>query len=121
VEDHIDAAAVLKDVLELWDYDVEIAHSGEDALASVSLAPPDVIVLDIGLTGMNGYEVAMRLRSKPELDGTLLVALTGYGREADRARCFETGFDLHFTKPVDPDKLRAAIVRGRMTDERDKG
>jgi PAS domain S-box-containing protein len=109
IEDNVAAATTLADVLELWGHEATIAHNGDLALAAVGLAPPDVVLLDIGLPGMDGYEVARRLRAEVGLKETLLVALTGYGQDADRRRAREAGFDHHLTKPIDLDELRRLI------------
>jgi len=114
VEDNVDAATTLAEVLELWGYEVRLAHSGMTALAAAHAARPDVVLLDIGLPGMDGYETAQRLRAAPGLQSTLLVALTGYGQEADRARSQEAGIDHHLTKPVDLDELRRIIGSGPL-------
>jgi CheY-like chemotaxis protein len=70
---------------------------------------PDVIFLDIGLPGMDGYQVAERVRRREELAGTVLVALTGYGQEEDRRRSREAGFDYHLVKPADPQKVQELL------------
>jgi len=74
-------------------------------------SPPDVMLIDIGLPGMDGYEVARRIRRHPELGGVLLVALTGYGRDEDRRRAVEAGFDHHLVKPIDPKALQEIVER----------
>jgi CheY-like chemotaxis protein len=113
VEDNVAAAATMADVLEMWGYEVRVAHSGVTALDGVFAACPDVVLLDIGLPGMDGYEVARRLRATPEMSRALMIALTGYGQDADRERSREAGFDYHLTKPVDLDELRRIIISGR--------
>jgi len=110
VEDNADAAFTLAELVRLWGYEVEVVHDGP---AAVEVAPryrPRVVLLDIGLPGMDGYEVARRLRAAPETRGALLVAATGYGQESDRARSREAGFDHHLVKPVDLDRLRRLIA-----------
>jgi CheY-like chemotaxis protein len=74
---------------------------------------PHVIVLDIGLPGLDGYAVARELRSRGDTSHTLLIALTGYGQREDRARATQAGFDYHFTKPADPRQIQDAIEQGR--------
>jgi CheY-like chemotaxis protein len=109
VEDNLDAAVTLVDLLTLWGYEVSAVHDG---LAAVEVAPryrPDVVLLDIGLPGIDGYEVARRLRRRSELDGLLVVAVTGYGQEGDRQRAREAGFDHHLVKPVDLEILRRLL------------
>jgi len=109
VEDNVPAAVSLAKVLKLWGYGVRIAHSGEAGLAAAAAASPDVVLLDLGLPGMDGYEVARRLRAEPRLRATLLVALTGYGQDEDRLRTREAGFDHHLTKPADLNELRRIL------------
>jgi two-component system CheB/CheR fusion protein len=116
VEDNLDAALTLVDLLEIWGYEVRAAHDG---LAAVEVAPefhPDVVLLDIGLPGIDGYEVARRLRRRPELDGLLIVAVTGYGQDSDRQRAREAGCDHHLVKPVDLEVLRRLLADAQQTD-----
>jgi CheY-like chemotaxis protein len=84
-----------------------MVHQGLAAIENAVVDRPDVIVLDIGLPDIDGYEVAKRLRQRPGIEQVLLVALTGYGQEEDRQRCYDAGFDEHFVKPVDPASLEA--------------
>jgi CheY-like chemotaxis protein len=110
VEDNLDAAVTLVDLLTLWGYEVSAVHDG---LAAVEVAPrhrPDVVLLDIGLPGIDGYEVARRLRGRPELGGLLIVAITGYGQESDRQRARDAGCDHHLVKPVDLAILRRLLA-----------
>jgi signal transduction histidine kinase len=109
VEDSTDLAESMALLLGLWGYDVRVAHSGPAALAAVSDHPPDVVLLDIGLPEMNGYQVAEALRQRTETKNVMLVALTGYGQEGDRRRALEAGFNCHLTKPVDPQALREML------------
>ncbi|MCA1595399.1 MAG: response regulator, partial [Chloroflexi bacterium] len=109
VEDNSDAAETLTDVLELWGHEVRVAPNGPAALAEAQHSPPEIVLLDIGLPGMDGYEVARRLRQAEHAHDMLLVALTGYGQDDDRRRAVEAGFDLHLTKPVDPWELRRLL------------
>ncbi|MGV3571642.1 MAG: hybrid sensor histidine kinase/response regulator [Ramlibacter sp.] len=108
-EDNLDAAETLKMLLELSGYEVALAHSGPDAVAAARSQRPDVLLCDIGLPGMSGYEVARTLRADPAFAGTLLVAVTGYGTEQDRRAASEAGFDRHFAKPVDPDEMFSTL------------
>ena len=101
VDDHADSARTLARVLELWGHEVRVAHSGPEAIAAVDADPADLILLDIGLPEMDGYEVARRLRARAPAATLILVALTGYGQDDDRRRSREAGFDHHLVKPVD--------------------
>jgi len=101
VDDNVDAAETLALVLEMSGCRTRMVHDGLAVLAAAREFDPDVILLDIGLPGMNGYEVAAQLRADPRFRHTLLVAITGWGAEQDRRRAQEAGFDHHLTKPVD--------------------
>ncbi|HEX3151222.1 MAG TPA: ATP-binding protein [Gemmataceae bacterium] len=102
VEDNIDAGDSLSMVLRLFGHDVQLARSGQAALEMASTSRPDVVLLDIGLPGMDGYKVAKRLRERPEFKDVLVCALTGFTpSEADRQRQQETGFDHYYVKPVE--------------------
>ncbi|XXT14963.1 ATP-binding protein [Sorangium sp. So ce429] len=101
IEDNLDAADSLRMLLERRGHAVSVAHSGADGVAAARTALPDVILCDIGLPGeMNGYGVAQALRGESALEGTLMVALTGYGQDEDRQLARAAGFDAHLTKPV---------------------
>ncbi len=113
VEDNPDAAQALSELLELWGYEVAVAVDGMTALRVVESFRPDVVLMDIGLPGMDGYELARRLRERPDLEGAHFIALTGYGQEADRRRSAEAGFDDHLTKPADPGVLRELLANAR--------
>ncbi len=102
VEDNHDAAESLKDWLELSGNSVLVAHSGPAGLELARSCKPDVVLCDIGLPGMNGYEVATAIRNAGDLRSVCLIAMTGYGLDEDRRRALEAGFDHHLTKPVDP-------------------
>jgi signal transduction histidine kinase len=102
VDDNVDGAQSLALLLGLIGHEVRIAHDGPDALEAAAEFRPEVVLLDIGLPrGMDGYEVARRLRAQPGLEESALVALTGYGGEEERAHASEAGFSAHFVKPVD--------------------
>ena len=113
VEDNVDAADALAELLRLWGHEVEVVHDGPTAVQSAGSVRPGVVLLDIGLPGMDGYQVAGALRRLPELQGTLIVALTGYGQESDRQRSARAGFDYHLVKPVDLEELRRLVSSGR--------
>jgi PAS domain S-box-containing protein len=101
VDDNADAAATLSLLLELGGHTTSIAYTGPDALRIATEFKPDIVLLDIGLPGMTGYEVAHALRRMPELGHPLLVAVTGWGGPEDRLKTKQAGFDEHLTKPVD--------------------
>ena len=110
IEDNVDARDALRVLLELDGYDVEAAGDGPQGLDIARAKTPAVALIDIGLPGMDGYEVARRLRA---LAGprSFLVALTGYSDPDDRKRAEEAGFDAHVVKPVDPDELTRLLAR----------
>lgn len=105
VDDNVDGADSLAVLLRLGGHEVSLAHDGPAALEMATVFHPDVILLDIGLPGMDGYEVAKRLRSRNETQSAVLVAVTGYGRDEDRVRSRDAGFDHHLVKPVSLDAL----------------
>jgi CheY-like chemotaxis protein len=104
VEDSVDSAEILGELLKVWGHEIRLAHDGEGALRAAREFRPQVILLDIGLPDTDGYQVAHRLRQEG-LGGHLLVALTGYAEAQDRKRSQEAGFDRHLAKPVDPAAL----------------
>ena len=101
VDDNQDAAHALRLLLETDGHDVMVAADGAAGLALAREHRPDVVLLDIGLPTLNGYEIATRIRADPALEGTVLVAVTGYGQMHDRARASASGFDHHLVKPVE--------------------
>jgi signal transduction histidine kinase/DNA-binding response OmpR family regulator len=105
VDDNVDGASSLAMLLRELGHEVRVAHNGAAALEAVADFEPEVVLLDIGLPGMDGYEVARRMRSQLGLKDLLLVALTGYGQDEDRRRSREAGFNLHLVKPLDLDVL----------------
>ena len=115
VDDNVDAADSLGRLLALDGYDVRIANGGMEALREAESFRPEVILLDIGLPMMNGYDVARRLRKEPWGAEIRLVALTGWGQDEDRRRSKEAGFDEHVVKPIDPASLRVLLRRVRAT------
>jgi two-component system CheB/CheR fusion protein len=111
IEDNLDAAESMGLLLELSGHKVEIAHDGRQGLEAARRFQPDVVLCDIGLPGgLDGYEVARRMRQDPELGGVRLIALTGYGQEEDQRRAHEAGFDVHLTKPADPERLERLLA-----------
>jgi len=110
VEDNVDAAEGLMMLLEVFGHRARVACDGPSALEAARAEVPDLMLVDIGLPGIDGYEVARRARQVPELRDVPLVALTGYGQDEDRRRALEAGFDHHLTKPVDPARLRKLVA-----------
>jgi CheY-like chemotaxis protein len=109
VDDNKDAAESMSMLLEMWGHDVVFAYDGPSALATAQQWQPEAVFLDIGLPGMDGYEVAARLRALPQVKDAVLIAITGYGQEDDRLRSRQAGIDHHLVKPVAPDALRSLI------------
>jgi CheY-like chemotaxis protein len=108
VDDNADAAESLGMLLEVRGNEVRIAYDGLEALEAAGDFDPEIVLLDIGMPKMSGYEVAKRLRAERG-DSVLIVAITGWGQEDDRRRAREAGFDHHFTKPVDYEALLELI------------
>ncbi len=109
VDDSVDSAACMALLFRLDGHEVQVAHDGRAALDIARMFQPQVVLLDIGLPGIDGYEVARRLREWPEMQKTILIALTGYGRAEDQRLAEQAGFDHHLTKPVDPDTVEALV------------
>jgi PAS domain S-box-containing protein len=110
VDDNRDAAESLAMLLQLWGHEVHVVYDGQEAVEAAAAFRPDVVLLDIGLPRMSGYEVARRIRDE-RADGVILIALTGWGQEEDRRRSQEAGFDHHLTKPVELPALQAVLSR----------
>jgi PAS domain S-box-containing protein len=110
VDDNIDSASMLNLLLPGWGYTTAVAHSGTEALERARSFKPRIVLLDIGLPEMSGYEVAERIREDPSLASTVIVALTGYGQEEDRRRTAAAGFAAHLTKPVDVETLNRMLI-----------
>ena len=111
VDDHRDAARVLGLLLDSLGHEVQTATDGQQALDTMSAFHPDVVFLDIGLPQLDGYEVARRVRSSPELRGTKLIALTGWSHAEDKQRTREAGFDQHLVKPVGVKTLKEVLAQ----------
>jgi signal transduction histidine kinase/ActR/RegA family two-component response regulator len=110
VEDNMDAADTLRALLELHGHRVDTANEGMSGLERALSAQPEVVLLDVGLPGMDGYEVARRIRAAKGIRRPLLVAITGYGAPEDRQRAIDAGFDAHITKPVEYPTLAALLA-----------
>jgi PAS domain S-box-containing protein len=104
-DDNRDAADSLALLLRIEGHEVEVVHDGAQALASIERSRPDVALLDIGMPRVDGYAVARQVRTTHSSRTLTLIAVTGWGQDADKSRAVEAGFDLHFTKPVEPEKL----------------
>jgi CheY-like chemotaxis protein len=115
VDDNVGATRMLSVLLEkLGPHEVEVAHDGAAALEKAGRFRPDLVLLDIGLPGMDGFEVAGRLRQRDEFRDTLLVALTGYGQEKDRRKSMQAGFDEHVVKPPSVDLLQRLLSHPKL-------
>jgi PAS domain S-box-containing protein len=110
IEDNIDLASGMAGLLKLWNHEVWVAYDGPSGLEAVRAHRPEVVLLDLGLPGMDGYEVANHLRREEFGKDVLLIAVTGYGKEEDRQQAFSAGFDHFVTKPVDYPTLLALMV-----------
>jgi PAS domain S-box-containing protein len=113
VDDNVDAAITVSALLKAWGHEVQTVYSGPSALEAVRSFRPEFILLDIGLPGMSGYDVAKNLRAQSSGQGVIIAALTGYGQDADRERAWEAGFDYHLTKPPDPGILESLLISPR--------
>ena len=110
VDDNQDAANSLAMLLRLQGHEVRVAFSGPAALEITKAYSPDVVFLDIGMPGMDGYETARRLRQQPGLEKVVLAALTGWGQQEDRRRTAEAGFGHHLVKPPEPKALESVLA-----------
>ncbi|MBP3955681.1 response regulator [Gemmata sp. G18] len=121
VEDLQDVAESVADLLTMSGHTVRVASCGADALHVALAEPPDVVLLDIGLPGMSGWEVARRLRTQSNGKQPVVVAVTGHGTDDDRLRSADAGIDLHLVKPADPATLTALLSRvHRLMASRDE-
>src|SRR5436190_20976171 len=111
VDDNVDVIDMFATVLGLLGHDVQTASSGESALARAREFHPVIVLLDIGLPGMDGYEVAQHLRQQPQTKDAWLIAMTGYGQDTDRSRSQQAGFDYHLVKPVNAEELEQLIIK----------
>jgi len=118
VDDNVDAAEMTVEVLELWGYSAAAVHSGASALRKVEQRMPDLILMDIGMPGMDGYAVTHEVRRRPGGRIPFIIALTGYGQRDDVQRALAAGMDAHLTKPVDLDALRRLLQGAEATRPR---
>ena len=112
VEDNADARESLQLLLQLAGHEVETAPDGPTGLQKLEAFRPDVALIDLGLPGIDGYDLVRRVRGLPEAQATRFIALTGYGQAEDRRRALEAGFHVHLTKPVDPERLQRLLAAG---------
>jgi CheY-like chemotaxis protein/anti-sigma regulatory factor (Ser/Thr protein kinase) len=115
IEDNQDAREIMEIMLSEYGHTIFQAENGRDGIASALLHRPELILVDIGLPEMDGYQVAKALRANPETCHIHLIALTGYGLEEDRLRSLEAGFDLHLVKPIQAEDLHIAIQKMKDT------
>jgi CheY-like chemotaxis protein len=101
-------------LLEMHGHTVTVVHDGRQALSAIEASPPDVALLDIGMPGMSGYEVATELRTMHFGERVLIIAITGWGAPQDLERSRAAGIDLHLTKPADADALLRLVQSGRQ-------
>ena len=111
VDDNVDFVASLALILQASGHEVRVTHDGLEALEVATTFQPDFIFLDIGLPGLNGYDVARNLRQLPSTQRSILVAITGWGQAGDKRRAREAGFDHHVVKPVEPTEIHAILTR----------
>jgi CheY-like chemotaxis protein len=110
VDDNIDTAQTLATLLQLQGHETCVAHSGHAGITAAHCVRPDVILLDIGLPGMDGFEVAQRLRRLPDFAETYIIAASGFGRERDRSRAAEVGINIYLVKPYDPMQIAPMLT-----------
>jgi CheY-like chemotaxis protein len=117
VDDYPDLTASMATLLRRWGHDVQTALDGPEALRVAAAYHPDVVLLDVSLPGMDGYQVARRLRNDPSQPRTFVVSVTGYGDEGEAQRSREAGCDSHLIKPVDPDILEHLLADQKAAHE----
>jgi CheY-like chemotaxis protein len=113
VDDLPDSAYTLAHLLYLWGYEVEVTSDSADALKIAQTREPDVVLMDIAMPGMDGWETVRRLREQEVGNKALCIAVTAFGRDEDRQRSRQAGFDGHLVKPLDPDVLKQVIGTNR--------
>lgn len=117
-DDHADAAKILAMVMSLEGHGVAVASNGEAALQLAGKIRPDVAILDMGMPAMDGHTLAQRIRASSWGASCLVVALTGFGEAEDKLRARGSGFDVHFTKPLDPSRLVGRITAWQLSRSR---
>jgi CheY-like chemotaxis protein len=116
-DDNRDAVDSMALLLELAGYQTMVAYTGERAVAMAREHRPDIVLLDIGMPDMTGYDAARAIRQLEHGQSIYLIAITGWGQAEDKARAVEAGFDEHLTKPVDPDRLAEVVHHGLRTGQ----
>jgi signal transduction histidine kinase len=109
IDDNPDVRELMRELISMWGHEIRTAESGEAGIALILDQRPDVAFVDIGLPDIPGYEVASRVRRELGQNAVRLIAMTGFGRDTDRSRAHEAGFDLHLTKPADIETLKKAL------------
>jgi CheY-like chemotaxis protein len=115
IEDNLAAARSMRMFLAATGHIVELAHNGPDGIEKARRFRPDVVLCDIGLPGLDGYEVARLLRQEPERDAMVVIAVSGYGQEANQRRAFKEGFDAYLTKPIDLKELKRLLRKPSLS------
>jgi two-component system CheB/CheR fusion protein len=115
IDDNVDLTSTMSALLRLSGHEVTVCCDGPSGLEAAAEMQPDIVLIDIGLPGMDGYEVAGRLRQMPHFERTMLVAITGYGQAEDRRRAREAGFDHHLVKPVFFEALQQLLGGSELT------
>ena len=110
IEDNRDTALTVKALLKLHGFEVEIEFTGPGGVEAARRTRPNIVLCDIGLPGMDGFAVANALRAEPSTADAYLIAQSGYGRDEDRQKAYDAGFDLHLTKPVDFSELQRVLA-----------
>jgi two-component system CheB/CheR fusion protein len=118
VDDNADSAKMLSTMLEIEGHEAHVRFDGLEAVEAAASLGPDVVFMDIGLPGLNGFEAAERIRTNPANNGMTLVAITGWGQDQDRQRSKDAGFNVHLVKPV-PIKSLKELLAGIAPRERD--
>ena len=113
VDDNRDVVRAFARLVRALGHDVEVSFSGDEALAAAERFRPDVVVMDIGLPGLDGYQTATAMRATSWGAAVTLIALSGWARDEDRRRAHDAGFDRHYTKPIEPDVLEALLASDR--------
>jgi CheY-like chemotaxis protein len=115
-DDNVDGAETMGMLLESDGHEVHLAHTGTEAFESAKRLKPDIVVLDIGMPDIDGYEVAQRIRHEAWGSDIVLIAITGWGQADDKRRALAAGFDRHMTKPVDPIQLEQLFEQATRKD-----